>query len=432
MQIKEFIENMHKAFPVALLGNVESWVGANVSYITDENWNFMKIETDEAANLAVLNLSGIVGYSITNNLLENALEEVKSKNIKNILLNINSPGGSTIECWAIDDTLKDFKEKNPEVRTTAYIGQYGASAGYMLAARCDEIYANKSAITGSIGTIRTVYNFSKYNEKNGIEVLTFKSGKWKAFPDSNSTLSDEDKNKLKASVEEAANEFFNRVSECRSLSIEEIQGFEGAEFKAKDALAMKLIDGICSMNECKKMITNSKISPLLNVSAKAFSREVQEVSASVDQTLNLNGVTNEINGDQTLEMNKPNDPQQNTPSQAELELAQAKNALIEDYVAAYQKATGESCPDSKKNILGKLSLMDIRSEIQELGKLSKQRYASAQVAEENKGEPETKKEQDELNAQITYLDVFATSRKRRSDFDYAQVKNQLVSSGGIQ
>ena len=71
-----------------------------------------------------------------------------NKDIKAIVLEINSPGGSAV---ASDEIASAVKKSNKP--TVAVIREAGASGGYWIASSTDHIIANRMSITGSIGVI---------------------------------------------------------------------------------------------------------------------------------------------------------------------------------------------------------------------------------------------------------------------------------------
>ena len=84
----------------------------------------------------------------------------ENKDIKAIVLEINSPGGSAV---ASDEIASAVKKSNKP--TVAVIREAGASGGYWIASSTDHIIANRMSITGSIGVISSYLEFSGLIEK---------------------------------------------------------------------------------------------------------------------------------------------------------------------------------------------------------------------------------------------------------------------------
>ncbi len=109
--------------------------------------------------------------------------------VKAVVLRINSPGGTVSASEAMYYMLKQFKEKSKKP-VVACMLDVAASGGYLLAVGCDEIVAQPSTITGSIGTIYQMMSFKGTMDKIGVQALAIKSGDLK---DMSSPLKDFDR-----------------------------------------------------------------------------------------------------------------------------------------------------------------------------------------------------------------------------------------------
>ena len=105
--------------------------------------------------IAVITINGAVTYDSSNSSkiftsasqIENALNEANSNpNVKAIVLDINSKGGSQVACEEITDYIK--KSSKPVV---AYIGDNGLDESYLIASGADAIVASSSSSIGGIG-----------------------------------------------------------------------------------------------------------------------------------------------------------------------------------------------------------------------------------------------------------------------------------------
>ena len=105
--------------------------------------------------IAVITINGAVTYDSSNSTkiftsasqIENALNEANSNpNVKAIVLDINSKGGSQVACEEITDNIK--KSSKPVV---AYIGDNGLDESYLIASGADAIVASSSSSVGGIG-----------------------------------------------------------------------------------------------------------------------------------------------------------------------------------------------------------------------------------------------------------------------------------------
>ena len=94
--------------------------------------------------------------------------------VKGIIIEINSPGGSVVASREIYSALLKINKTK-----IAYISEMGASGGYYVAVGTDYIFADPASITGSIGAVATLLDISQLMNKTGISETTIKSGAMK-------------------------------------------------------------------------------------------------------------------------------------------------------------------------------------------------------------------------------------------------------------
>jgi len=418
----------------------EGWLYQNNAFLKMlfENEKEEMLSYDQKdPSMAILNFNGIVGLNITNEAVEESLDKIESNpGVKRIMMKVNSPGGGAYESQAIDETLKNFKEKN-KIPMTAYVGSTAASAGYMLAARADNIIASKAASKiGSIGTIAKVMDYSKQREKDGIKMLVFKSGKYKDFPSEGSALTEEDKEKIQSKVNKAAEDFFSRVASCRGKYSSTIRAMEGETFTADEALKRGLIDQIGNAKSAEKMLKNMKC-PYMNLENSEYNLqgiENESVILKNSQTLNTdkNVMENELKHDTNREQAALINSLQ---SQVEI----VKKDLIEEFQVLYQKASGNSCPASKINMLQNATIDGIKAEIEYLKPLIENRYQVKEVKDSTLGSGEVAKDiplvsnsiqENKENSLRFFSYAVNSSAKLKPDFNLNIAREELLMELG--
>jgi protease-4 len=96
--------------------------------------------------------------------LEKALE---NDDVKAVVLRVNSPGGSALASDMIWRAIQRVKEQKPVVSS---MGNVAASGGYWISMGCSAIVAQPSTITGSMGVVSMLPDFSKALGDLGINV----------------------------------------------------------------------------------------------------------------------------------------------------------------------------------------------------------------------------------------------------------------------
>ncbi|MDP6928083.1 MAG: signal peptide peptidase SppA, partial [Planctomycetota bacterium] len=155
----------------------------------------------------------------------------QTRNVRGVLLDINSPGGGVTDSDEIHRLILKFKEEN-DIEVLALFGDMAASGGYYIAAACDKIVARPTTITGSIGVIMSSYNYGDALRDLGIEPVVLKSPNtpFKDILSPTRTMEDEERQKLLAIIEEMYQRFVDIVDQGRpDLSRQEVQDLATGE-----------------------------------------------------------------------------------------------------------------------------------------------------------------------------------------------------------
>ena len=174
------------------------------------------------------------------------------KDVKAIVLRIDSPGGSV---GGTDDLAADVKRVSASKPVYAYVEDQCCSAALWVASQATRVYANKTALVGSIGTYMVLYDSSKAAEKEGIEVLVFSTGDHKGAGVPGAKITDEQKADFQRVVDDLNAHFLAAVASGRNLSMQAIKQIAtGQVWIASQALERNLVDRVCSMDEAVREI----------------------------------------------------------------------------------------------------------------------------------------------------------------------------------
>lgn len=184
----------------------------------------------------------------------------KDKNIKAIVLRINSPGGSALESELIYQQLMQLKKDYPLVIS---MGGVAASGGYYISCAGDYLMADEATITGSIGVIGLIPETVGLGKKLGLRTQTIKYGKFAGAFNLFQSYDPEVVESLKRSSTGTYTEFKNRVIAARKFEPGSIDSVaEGRIFSAAAAKQNRLIDEIGNLEAAVK-----KAASLVNLSA---------------------------------------------------------------------------------------------------------------------------------------------------------------------
>lgn len=171
-----------------------------------------------------------------------AIAEIRKDAPPALLLDINSPGGSAPASQAIYEAVRKLKA-DTGIKVVAAMGDVAASGGYYVAAAADQIVANPSTMTGSIGVIMHATNVQGLYQKLGLSDVTIKSGKHKDIGSATRPVTPEEHALLQGIVDDTYQQFLAAVSEGRKIPPATLKPLaDGRIFTGKQAKAVRLVD----------------------------------------------------------------------------------------------------------------------------------------------------------------------------------------------
>ena len=193
---------------------------------------------------------------------ENISELIKKarneKNLKALVLRVNTPGGSAFASEIIREQILEIKER--DIPIVVSMGGVAASGGYWVSADSDYIFAHDSTVTGSIGVAAILFDVQNTIQKiglneDGIENSPYGGGL------NNSVLlsspSEEVVDLIQGVVDTLYENFIEIVANGRSISIEEANLIaKGRVWSGIDALEVGLIDQIGSFHDAVEKAQN--------------------------------------------------------------------------------------------------------------------------------------------------------------------------------
>ncbi|QHG19717.1 signal peptide peptidase SppA [Nostoc sp. ATCC 53789] len=170
----------------------------------------------------------------------------QDKDVKAVVLRINSPGGSATAAEVMQREVKLTREAKPVVVS---MGDVAASGGYWIASDSNRIFAEPNTITGSIGVFGLLFNGEKLANDNGITWDSVKTGTYADSQTVSRPKSPQELALYQRSVNRIYNMFLNKVSQGRKLPEQKVA--EIAQGRVWSGLAAKeigLVDEIGGLN----------------------------------------------------------------------------------------------------------------------------------------------------------------------------------------
>jgi protease-4 len=164
------------------------------------------------------------------------------KNIKALIVHVNSPGGSVVGSEMIYNSLKKISKNKPVV---IVMGSLAASGGYLIALGGDYIVAHNGTLTGSIGVIMQSAEVTELAERLGVKFENFKSDILKASPNPTEKITPEARQATMDTIYQVYDYFVRQVAVRRNLDIEYVKKIaDGRIYSGQQAYELKLIDAV--------------------------------------------------------------------------------------------------------------------------------------------------------------------------------------------
>ena len=172
----------------------------------------------------------------------------EDRNVKAVVLRVNSPGGSALASAIIGRELDLTKEEKPLIVS---MGNYAASGGYWISAKGDYIFADPTTLTGSIGVFGTFPNMQGLlNHKLGLTFDVVKTNENADFGNFTQPLTPFQYAKLQENVVKTYDEFTLRVAEGRGLRQSYVDSIgQGRVWAGADAIELGLVDQLGDLED---------------------------------------------------------------------------------------------------------------------------------------------------------------------------------------
>lgn len=170
----------------------------------------------------------------------------EDKDVKAIVLRVNSPGGSA---FASEQILREIKLAQKTVPVVVSMGNLAASGGYYISASANKIVAEPTTITGSIGVFGMMFKIDEALKTHlGITTDRVKTSSYADFGSMTRPWDEKEKGLMTKAIQNIYQIFLKHVSEGRKMTIEEADKVaRGRVWTGQDALQLGLVDTLGSL-----------------------------------------------------------------------------------------------------------------------------------------------------------------------------------------
>ena len=275
-----------------------------LSTLKDEDISSKQKKAQEKNKIVIIHVEGAIvtgniGFNTAGSggIVRNINKARDDKNVKGIVLRVNSPGGDVYASSMITNALEEFQSTGRPVITS--MGDIAASGGVWVTTTSEEIWAEETTLTGSIGVYSIVPDFSpleKWAGMNNDGVSMTKAGD---VYDLSRGMNEELNKQFRENTENIYKNFVTKVANNRGLKFSEVLKFAGGRiWRGDTALELGLIDKLGSLDDA----INSMVTKLELEDYKTFSynseAEFEDYFSSLEDILpgQIQNFLKEFNG----------------------------------------------------------------------------------------------------------------------------------------
>jgi protease IV len=251
-----------------LAGTDDEDVPGSFRTIQYDAWLAANPAGDPAGQIGVVTVAGNIvdgfagpGTAGGETIAENIRKGLAEKELKALVVRVDSPGGSTLASERIRQAV--LAAKSTGLPVVISMGSVAASGGYWIATAGDHILAEPETITGSIGVFGILPSFEGTLDKLGIGVDGVQTTPLSGEPNLLRGPSEQADRLLQMGVETTYRRFLSLVSDARDMPVQRVDEIaQGRVWDGGTARQLGLIDGFGSLDEAvAEAARRAKIEP---------------------------------------------------------------------------------------------------------------------------------------------------------------------------
>ena len=245
-------------------------------------------------------MTGNIGFNTagSGDIVKNINKARDDENVKGIVLRVNSPGGDVYASSMITNALEEFQSTGRPVITS--MGDIAASGGVWVTTTSEEIWAEETTLTGSIGVYSIIPDFSPLENWVGMSYDGVSMTKAGDVYDLRRGMSEELNNQFRENTENIYKDFVTKVANNRDMDFSEVLKFAGGRiWRGDTAFELGLVDKLGSLEDA----IDSMVTKLELEEYKAFSYnneiEFEDYLNSLTKDIlpvQIQGLLNKISG----------------------------------------------------------------------------------------------------------------------------------------
>lgn len=225
---------------------------------------------DSSAKILIINMEGPIfdggktnflgdqtDVGIVSRVKEELDKAASDKNIRALIIKLNTPGGEVTTCDIIHHEIVEFKKRKP-IPVIAEMSDICASGGVYISSAADKIIAHPTTVTGSIGVIAQTVNLKELFDKIGVKGEAIKSGDKKDMGSIFRPMTDKERTLFQEVINIMYERFLTVIMDGRKINEKKLREIaDGRIFMAQRSLEYGLIDKIGYSEDTISMAENA-------------------------------------------------------------------------------------------------------------------------------------------------------------------------------
>ncbi len=226
-----------------------------LSTLKEEDISSKKKRAQMKNKIAVIHVEGAIvtgniGFNTAGSggIVKNINKARDDKNVKGIVLRVNSPGGDVYASSVITNALEEFQSTGRPVITS--MGDIAASGGVWVTTTSEEIWAEETTLTGSIGVYSIIQDISPLEKWAGFNNDGVSMTKAGDIYDLSRGMNEELNKQFRQNTENFYKNFVTKVANNRNMDFAEVLKFAGGRiWRGDTALELGLVDKLGSLDD---------------------------------------------------------------------------------------------------------------------------------------------------------------------------------------
>lgn len=204
-------------------------------------------ETFGGPKVALVEITGVITDS--KEVTDQLERHLQNPTVRAFLIRIDSPGGGVAASQEIYEELLKVRQVHGKP-VVASMGSLAASGGYYVASAADRILANPGTITGSIGVLMQIPNFTELLQRIGVRSVVIKSGVYKDLASATRELTPEERRILQSVLDDVHDQFIQAVADGRRIERRRVEHLaDGRIFSGRQAQELGLVDELGDLQD---------------------------------------------------------------------------------------------------------------------------------------------------------------------------------------